>query len=56
MVLKIEPLNARQHIRSGFSCGKDSLIQRARSRLYKYPQSRHPVMKLSVFIRDLRPE
>jgi predicted GNAT family N-acyltransferase len=25
MVLKIEPLNARQHIRSSFSCGKDSL-------------------------------
>ncbi len=25
MVLKIEPLNTRQHIRSGFCCGKDSL-------------------------------
>lgn len=25
MVLKIEPLNVRQHIRSSFSCGKDSL-------------------------------
>ncbi|AUT03909.1 GNAT family N-acetyltransferase [Nostoc sp. CENA543] len=25
MVLKIEPLNIRQHIRSDFSCGKDSL-------------------------------
>jgi predicted GNAT family N-acyltransferase len=25
MVLTIEPLNTRKHIRSGFSCGKDSL-------------------------------
>ncbi|NEP11198.1 MAG: GNAT family N-acetyltransferase [Symploca sp. SIO2C1] len=25
MVLTIEPLDARKHIRSGFSCGKDSL-------------------------------
>ncbi|MEA5509488.1 GNAT family N-acetyltransferase [Crocosphaera sp. UHCC 0190] len=25
MVVRIEPLNARKHIRKGFSCGKDSL-------------------------------
>jgi predicted GNAT family N-acyltransferase len=25
MVLKIEPLNGRRHVRSGFCCGKDSL-------------------------------
>jgi len=27
MVLKIEPLDGRKHIRSNFCCGKDSLDQ-----------------------------
>ncbi|WP_414579028.1 GNAT family N-acetyltransferase [Anabaena sp. CCY 9402-a] len=40
MVLKIEPLNVRKHIRSDFSCGKDSLDNYIRKQASQYLKRR----------------